>query len=51
MKKVVGLEENTGTDLIVFIDGVVTRGGYLGGERWGRNSSLLTTEHGKEGAL
>lgn len=51
VKKVVGLEENTGADLIVFVGGVVTRGGYLGGERWGRNGFLLTTEHGKEGAL
>lgn len=51
MKEVVGLEENTGADLIVLVGGMVTRGGYLGGERWGRNDFLLTTEHGKEGAL
>lgn len=50
VEEVVGLEEDAGADLVVFVGGVVARGGCLGGERWGR-ALLLTTEHGEEGAF
>lgn len=51
VEKVVGSEEDAGAGLVVFISGVVTRGGYLGGERWGHDALLFTPEHGEERAF
>lgn len=51
VEKIVGSEEDAGAGLVVFVGGVVTRGGYLRGERCGRDVLLFTPKHGEKRAF